>query len=145
MSNFVVLRRHEIKAQNVSTEKVLDILKAHLGKYYNPGNIKFTFPDGNKQLPPTGLRINGHLDASYERAVTKAQVQVWVSGNQLSYRVDGSNSIGKWPYLWLFLGLFTGIFFILYLFHELKFWFGHLRPKVYFEEAFDVVLFELGE
>lgn len=121
MSNFVVLKRHEIKAQNVSAEKGLHILKAHLGKYYSLGNIKFTFPDGNKQLLPTGLRINGHLDASYERVVTKAQVQVWVSGNHLNYRVDGSSSIGKWSYLWLFLGLFTGIFFILYLFNETKF------------------------
>lgn len=68
MSNFVILRRQEVKARNVSTEKVLDILKAHLGKYYNPGNIKFAFPDGNKQLPPTGLWINGHLDASLVRA-----------------------------------------------------------------------------
>ena len=135
MSNFVVLRRHEIKARNVSAEKVLHILKARLGKYDTPGNIKFTFPDGNKQLPPTGLRINGHLDASYERAVTKAQVQAWLSGNQLSYRADGSNSIGKWSYLWLFLGLFTGIFFILYLFHELKFWFGRPPPEDLFRRS----------
>lgn len=141
MSNFVVLRRHDIKARNLSTEKVLHMLKAHLGKYYTPGNIKFIFPDGNKKLPPTGLRINGHLDASYERAVTKAQVQVWISGNQLSYHVDGPTSIGKWSYIWLFLGFFTGIFFILYSFNETKFWFGHLRPKVHLEEAFDVVLF----
>lgn len=140
MSNFVILRRHDIKAQNMCAEKVLHMLKAHLGKYYTPGNIKFKFPDSNKQLPPTGLRINGHLNVSYERAVTKAQVQVRASGNQLSYRADGTNTIGTWTYLWLF----TGIFFILYLFNELKFWFWHLRPKIYFKEAFCATLFELG-
>ena len=135
MANFEVYGKCEVKKEDVTVDSVAQLLKTSLSKYYDEHKITVT---------PNGVMVKGNLKSIWERAVTKAEVRLKIEGNQLSYRVDGASSLGKWPWVWFFLGLFTGFFFILFLWDLIEYILCRDRPRRYFEEAFKAVQFEIG-
>ena len=134
MPHFGVYKKCELKKENVTTEQVAHLLKRSISKYYNENDITVT---------PTGLSVKGNLKSMWERAITKANVQIKIEDNQLFYYVDGTSSLGRWPWVWWILGFFTGFFFIWFLIDLVEYLLSRDRPKQYFEETFKLVSFEL--
>lgn len=135
MANFEVYGKYEVKKEGVTAESVAQLLKTSLSKYYDEGTVTVT---------PTSVMVNGNLKSFFERAITKADAQIKIENNQLSYRVDGESSLGGWPWVWLTLGFFTGFFFVWFLINLVEYMICRDRPKRYFEEAFKAVQFEIG-
>lgn len=135
----VALKEGDLEDDPVGGRIALNVakncLKNSLEKHYGKGAITLT---------PDGLALDGDLQGSWERAITKAEVKLKVEGGQLTYRVDGKSSLGFWPWVWFILGLFTGFFFVWFGIDLVKYLLSRDRPKRYFEEAFKSVEFELG-
>ena len=124
------------KKEGVTIETINQLLKTSLTKYFNKDKIAFT---------PTGVIVKGDLKSIWERAVTKAEARLKIDGNQLSYRVDGTSSLGVWPWIWGVLGFFTYGFLCIWFFWALvEYILCRDRPKRYIEEAFKAVQFEIG-
>ena len=135
MANFEVYGKYEIKKEGITAESVAQLLKTSLSKYYDESTVTVT---------STSVIVNGNLKSFFERAITKADAQLKIENNQLSYRVDGESSLGGWPWVWFALGFFTGFFFGLFLIDLVEYIICRDRPKRYFEEAFKAVQFEIG-
>jgi hypothetical protein len=111
-----------------------EMLKKSLSNYYNEIAITKT---------PEGLKVDGNLKGLFERAVTKAEVQINLQQGNMLYQVRGTASLGKWPWVWCILGFFTGFFFFLFGIDLVEYIISRDRPRRYFEEAFKAVEFEL--
>ncbi|MGH7979587.1 MAG: superinfection immunity protein [Limisphaerales bacterium] len=133
-SSFAVYGKCEIKKDGVTVEEVGRILKKSLSKHYDEYKISLT---------PTGLMVNGNLKSIWERAITKASAEIMIDGPDLSFRVDGTSSLGGWPWVWFALGFCTGFFFVWFGWDLIEYIICRDRPKRYFEEAFQAVVFEL--
>jgi hypothetical protein len=148
MASFECFGKCEIKRDSVTVEDVSKILKSSLSKHYNKNKIS---------LNSQGLRVKGNLKSILEHAITKAYVYVKIEGKLLSVRVDGTSSLGGLPWVWFWLGLisvwlgvwlpldFLAAFFFAGFVSDLVLYIiCRDRPKMYFEDAFKMVEFELG-
>lgn len=96
--------------------------------------------------------MQGDLEAFAARAITDANVKVRIEDGELSYRVDGSASMGKWPWVCITLFFIVEVIwgyeslFILGLFSAdvVSYFICCDKPKQYFEEAFKAIQFEVG-
>jgi hypothetical protein len=136
MAIFEVYRKCNLVKGEGACLAVLSILRHTLSKYYNEGDIIVT---------NNGIIVNGNLRDTWERAVTKATININIKENELSYKVQGSSSIGKWAWIRFVLGLFTGIFLGWFVLDLVEYIICRDRPKKYFEEAFNAVAFEYGQ
>lgn len=91
MANFELYGKFEVKKEGVTVESVAQLLKISLSKYYDQGKVTVT---------PTAVMVKGNLKSFWERAITKSDAQLTIENNQLSYRVDGTSSLGGWPWVW---------------------------------------------
>jgi hypothetical protein len=143
MANFEVFGKCDVKKQGQTIEAVIEMLRGSLSKHYEMKDLTTT---------PSGLQVNGDIKSFWERAITVADVQVKIDSNALSYRVNGSSTLGKWPYIWFAFGIlinylfgFVGCFFLGWAVGS---WIEYLicrdRPEQYLEQAFKAVQFEIG-
>lgn len=135
MAGFEVCGKCAIKKEGVSVDTVAQLLKTSLAKYYDARKIT---------VAPTGITVKGNLKSIWERAVTKADANIKIEGDELIYRVDGDSSLGLWPWVWFILGFFTSFFFLWFAFDLVEYLISRDRPKRYFEEAFKSVQFSIG-
>lgn len=142
MASFEVFGKFAIKKPVVTVESAVQIIKGSLSRHYNANKIRTT---------SNGLTLKGNLKAFAAQAVTNAVVRVEIVGGELTYRVDGSASLGVWP--WVFFGLafvssvlwgYWGFFLIWFLCEVVSYFICRDKPKQYFEDAFKAVQFELG-
>lgn len=134
MPSFELYERYEIK-DGMTTVQVANIIKTSLELHYDEGKITVT---------PTGVRVNGNLNGSWERAITKAEINLDIVDKCLICHVKGNASLGKIPWIWAFLGLFTGIFFAIFLFDLVEYLLCRDRPKQYIREILDALRFKIG-
>jgi hypothetical protein len=142
MAKFEVSQKCLLKKPEVSQQEIVETIRKTLSKHYASRHIKPT---------TNGLFLQGDLQAFGARAITVADVKVRIEDGQLSYRVDGSASFGKWPWVWLALFFIVNVIwgyeslFILGLFSAdaISYFLNRDKPKQYFEEAFKAVQFEV--
>lgn len=134
MANFELYNKCEIKKNNVTEEAVKQILKESLSKYYESSKITINL---------SGVSVKGNLKSMWERAITNADAQIKIENKLLSYKVNGTSSLGGWPWVWFVLGLFTGVFLFWFLFDLIEYLIARDRPKKYFEDAFNSVKFAI--
>lgn len=143
MAKFEVLQKCLLKKPGVSQQQIVETIKDSLSKHYATRHIKSA---------PDGLALRGDLQAFAARAITYADVKIRIEGGELFYRVDGSASFGKWPWVWLALFFIVDVFwgyeslFILGLFSAdvVSYFICRDKPKQHFEEAFKAIQFEVG-
>lgn len=143
MAKFELLQKCLLKKPGVSQQEIVETIQKSLSKHYADRHIKTT---------SDGLVLQGDLQAFGARAITVADVKVRIEDGQLSYRVNGSASFGKWPWVWLALFFIVNVIwgyeslFILGLFSAdaISYFLNRDKPKQYFEEAFKAVQFEVG-
>jgi hypothetical protein len=143
MAKFEVLQKCVLKKTEVSRQEIVETIQKSLSKHYASRHIK---PASD------GLVVQGDLQAFGARAITAANVKIQIEQGELSYRVDGSASFGKWPWFWLALFFIVNVIwgyeslFILGLFSAevVSYFLCRDKPKQYFEEAFKAVQFEVG-
>lgn len=142
MAKFVVLQKCLLKRTEVAQLEIVESIKKSLSKHYASRHIKPT---------AHGLVVQGDLQAFGARAITAAEVKIRIEDGELSYRVDGSASFGKWPWTWLALFFIVNVIwgyeslFILGLFSAdaISYFLNRDKPKQYFEEAFRAVQFDV--
>lgn len=143
MAKFEVLQKCSLKKSEVSRQQIVEAIQKSLSKHYASRHIKPT---------PNGLVLRGDLQAFGAKAITDADVKVQIEDGELSYRVDGSASFGKLPWVWLALFFVVDVFwgyeslFIFGLFSAdvVSYFICRDKPKQYFEEAFKAIQFEAG-
>jgi hypothetical protein len=143
VANFEVFGKCDVKKHGQTIETITELLRSSLSKHYEIKDLTAT---------PTGLTVNGDIKSFWERAITVADVQVRLESNELSYRVSGSSTLGKWPYIWFVVGVlvnvlfgFGGYFFIGWAVGTgIEYLICRDRPKQYMEQAFKAVQFEIG-
>lgn len=143
MAKFEVLQKCSLKKAGASQQEIVETIRRSLSKHYANRYIKPT---------PGGLVLHGDLQAFGARAITDAVVKVRVEDDELSYRVDGSASFGRWPWVWIALFFVIDVIwgyeslFILGLFSAdvVSYFVCRDKPKQYFEDAFKAIQFELG-
>jgi len=123
-----------IQKDEITQEWAYAKVKESLEKHYSSDDIS---------IGSEGVSVSGNLSASFERAITNANVRVSIEDGHLSYRAAGKASIGKWAYVWFFLGCFTGVFLIWFGMDLFLFIISRDRPKQHFEEAFKAIEFEV--
>jgi hypothetical protein len=143
MAKFEVLRKCLLKNAGASQQEIVNLIQKSLSKHY-----------ANRHIKPTsdGLAVQGDLEAFAARAITYATVKVRIEDGELSYRVDGSASMGKWPWVWITLFFIVDVIwgyeslFILGLFSAdvVSYFICRDKPKQYFEDAFKAIQFEVG-
>ncbi|MBE1162796.1 hypothetical protein [Dyella acidiphila] len=143
MATFEVLQKCCLKKTDVSQIVIVEIIKKSLCKHY-----------AGRHINPTsdGLIVQGDLQAFGARAITAAEVKFRIEDGELTYRVVGSVSFGKWPWAWLALFFVVNVIwgyeslFILGLFSAdaISYFLSRDKPKQYFENAFKAIQFEIG-
>jgi hypothetical protein len=101
MATFEVHNKIVLQRKDVTEQELYQILTSNLSHHYSLSDIALT---------DTGLLVNGNLTDTFERAITKAEATLTIVGDVLCYRVRGTSSLGKWPWIFLVMGLFTGFF-----------------------------------
>jgi hypothetical protein len=143
MAKFEVLQKCLLKKPEVSQQEIVETIRKTLSKHYASRHIKPTLH---------GLVLQGDLQAFGARAITAADVEIRIEDGQLAYRVDGSASFGKLPWVWLALFFIVNVIwgyeslFILGMFSAevVSYFLCRDKPKQYFEEAFKAIQFEVG-
>lgn len=134
MATFEVHNKIVLQRKDVTEQKLYQILTSSLSHHYSLSDIS---------LDETGLHVDGNLTETFERAITKAEATLTIEGDMLCYRVTGTSSLGKWPWIFLAMGFFTGILFAISLYMAVIFLLSRQKTKEYFEDAFQAVKFEV--
>lgn len=90
MASFEVFGKCDIKKSTATVEGAAQIIKRSLSRHYDERKIKAT---------QNGLAVKGNLKALVAQAVTDANVKVEVVGSELTYRVEGTTSLGVVPWV----------------------------------------------
>jgi hypothetical protein len=143
MAKFEVLQKCRLKNSGASQQEIVNLIQKSLSKHYASRHIKPT---------SDGLVVQGDLEAFAARAITDAIVKIRLEEGELSYRVDGSASMGRWPWVWITLFFIVDVIwgyeslFILGLFSAdvVSYFICRDKPKQYFEDAFKAIQFEFG-
>lgn len=128
MGSFELYETLDINTAEITTSFVAQSLKTSLSKYYKDSDIK---------IKDDGLSIQGNLSSFWERAVTKADIQIKLFESSVTLQAVGTTSIGTLPWIWLVLGMFSyGFFSIWFLIDLIEYLICRDRPKKYLKDAF---------
>jgi len=134
MAKFEVYNKCAPVAQGITLERVTDMIITSLNKAYYLGSMTRT---------ETGMSLKGNLTGTFERSITRAEVEIFIENDELHYQVTGTTSLGKWAWFWFVVGLFTGFAMGIFLFMAVTYITSKDKPKACFEDAFKAVQYEL--
>jgi len=135
LPNFKISKNTNISVSQIEVKDLYNKMKSHLSTYYSGHSIT---------VGDNGIAIRGNLKATFERAITKADISVVEQNGFYAIKAQGSSSIGFWSWVWLLLSFFTGFFFIWFLFDFITFLIGKDRPRAYITEAIDAVVSDVS-
>lgn len=135
MASFSLYGKNSLRNTKVSFVEIVAYIEAKLQRNYSISSITRV---------ESGLKIDGDLKGVFEKAVTKATIELRLEGDQLSYSVNGETKLGTAPWIWCAIGFVSGFGFGVFAGYLIEYAICRDRPKQCIEDAFKAVEFEFG-